>query len=86
MLPAAPGPGRSWHVGWPDSYRAELVRTARRGQEFDPATGEPVLWAAPAPLPVTWYQHVVTYVDLKWPYLAAHSRARTAEALATLTP
>lgn len=51
--------------GLADSYRAELVRAARRGLEFDPATGEPVLWAAPAPVPVTWYQHAVTYVDLK---------------------
>ena len=32
-----------------DSYRAELVRAARRGLEFDPITGEPVLWAAPEP-------------------------------------
>ena len=24
-----------------DSYRAELVRAARKGLEFDPATGEP---------------------------------------------
>jgi len=26
-----------------DSYLAELVRAARKGLEFDPATGEPVL-------------------------------------------
>jgi hypothetical protein len=30
-----------------DSYRAELVRAARKGLEFDPRTGEPVLWAEP---------------------------------------
>lgn len=30
-----------------DSYRAELVRAARKGLEFDPQTGEPVLWAEP---------------------------------------
>jgi hypothetical protein len=34
-----------------DSYRAELVRAARKGLEFDPQTGEPVLWAA---LPHDW--------------------------------
>ena len=28
-----------------DSYRAELVRAARKGLEFDPGAGEPVLWA-----------------------------------------
>jgi len=36
-----------------DSYRAELIRAARRGLEFDPATGEPQAWAAPAPATVT---------------------------------
>ena len=36
-----------------DSYRAELVRAARRRLELDPATGEPVLWAEPAPV-TTW--------------------------------
>jgi hypothetical protein len=27
------------------SYRAELIRAARRGLAFDPATGEPLAWA-----------------------------------------
>lgn len=69
-----------------DSYRAELIRAARRGLEFDPATGEPLAWAAAAPTPVTWYQHAVAYAAMKWPHLAAHSRASTADALATVTP
>jgi hypothetical protein len=69
-----------------DSYRAELIRAARRGLEFDPATGEPLAWAAPAPVTVTWYQHAVAYAAMKWPHLAAHSRASMAEALATVTP
>jgi hypothetical protein len=69
-----------------DSYRAELVRAARLGLEFDPATGEPVLWAGPGPVAVTWYQHAVACAAMKWPSLAAHSRASLAEALATVTP
>jgi integrase len=69
-----------------DSYRAELVRAARKGLEFDPATGEPVLWAAPQPAATTWYRHALAYTDMKWPELAAHSRASMAEALATVTP
>jgi integrase len=69
-----------------DSYRAELVRAARKGLAFDPVTGEPVLWAIPEPVTMTWYQHAVAYADMKWPSLAAHSRASMAEALATLTP
>ncbi len=69
-----------------ESYRAELVGAARLGLEFDPATGEPVLWAGPGPVAVTWYQHAVAYAAMKWPSLAAHSRASLAEALATVTP
>ena len=69
-----------------DSYRAELVRAARMGLEFDPATGEPVLWAAPEPDTTTWYRRALAYTDMKWPDLAAHSRASMAEALATVTP
>lgn len=69
-----------------DSYRAELIRAARRGLEFDSATGEPLAWAVAKPVTVTWYQHAVAYAAMKWPHLAAHSRASMAEALATVTP
>jgi hypothetical protein len=68
-----------------DSYRAELVRAARQGLEFSQASGEPALWGTPPAPNTTWYQHAVAYVDMKWPHLAAHSRASVAEALATLT-
>jgi integrase len=68
------------------SSHAELVRAARRGQEFSPATGEPAAWATPEPVTVTWYRHAVAYAEMKWPHLAAHSRASMADALATFTP
>jgi integrase len=69
-----------------DSYRAELVRAARKGAEFDPVTGEPAVWAAAEPAAVSWYQHAVAYAEMKWPGLAPHSRASLADALVTLTP
>lgn len=69
-----------------DSYRAELVRAARMGPEFDPLTGEPAAWNLPEPATVTWYQKATAYAGMKWPSLAAHSRASLAEALATVTP
>ena len=69
-----------------DSYRAELIRAARRGLEFDPVTGEPAAWTAPEPVTVTWYQHAVAYAQMKWPHLAPHSRASLADALAPVTP
>ncbi len=67
-----------------DSYRAELVRAARKGLEFDPQTGDPVLWGEPEPVTVTWYQRAAAYAAMKWP--CAHSRASVAETLATITP
>ena len=69
-----------------DSYRAELVRAARMGLDFDPLTGEPTAWNLPEPAIVTWYEEAAAYAVMKWPSLAAHSRAGLAEALATVTP
>ena len=69
-----------------DSYRAELVRAARMGLDFDPLTGEPAEWHIPEPAIVTWYEEATAYTVMKWPSLAAHSRASVAEALATVTP
>jgi integrase len=69
-----------------DSYRAELVRAARMGLEFDPLTGEPAEWHIPEPAIVTWYEEATAYTVMKWPSLAAHSRASVADALATVTP
>ena len=69
-----------------DSYRAELVRAARTGLELDPLTGEPAAWSLPEPSTVTWYQEATAYAVMKWPSLAAHSRAGLAESLATVTP
>src|SRR5260370_9987119 len=69
-----------------DSYRAELVRAARRGLAFDPAFGEPPAWARPPPTAVTWHQHAVADAAMKWPHLAAHSRSSTTTAPATFPP
>ena len=35
---------------------------------------------------MTRYQHAVAYAQMKWPHLAPHSRASSADALATVTP
>ena len=56
------------------------------GLEFDPLTGEPAAWNLPEPVAVTWYQQAAAYAVMKWPSLAAHSRASVAESLATVTP
>jgi integrase len=69
-----------------DSYRAELIRAARTGLEFAPATGEPSAWNQPQPATVTWHDHAAMYAAIRWPELAAHSRSSLADALATITP
>jgi hypothetical protein len=56
------------------------------GLDFDPLTGEPTAWNLPEPAIVTWYQEATAYAVMKWPSLAAHSRASVADALATVTP
>jgi hypothetical protein len=61
-----PGPGRQL---------PGLVRAARQGREFDPATGEPVAWLVPDRPVVTWLEHATAYTAVKWPHLAPHSRA-----------
>ena len=53
------------------------------GLEFDPLTGEPAAWNLPEPPTVTRYQEATAYAVMKWPSLAAHSRASLADVLAT---
>src|ERR1022692_4882794 len=42
------------HRGLTNSYRAELVRAARQGPDFNPGTGEPASWDARGPATVSW--------------------------------
>ena len=69
-----------------DSYRAELIRAARKGLDFTPGTGEPSSWAAPEPDTISWLEHAAAYAAMKWPLAAACTRAGIADALATITP
>jgi hypothetical protein len=72
--------------GLADSYRAELIRAARKGLDFSPGTGEPASWAAPEPATLSWLEHAAVYAAMKWPLAAACTRAGIADALATITP
>lgn len=49
-----------------DNFRAELVRAARKGLEFDPVTGEPAHWAAPRPVTVTWHPTTPASGRIAW--------------------
>ena len=72
--------------GLADSYRAELIRAARQGLDFSPATGEPGSWATPEAATISWPEHAAAYAAMKWPRAAACTRAGIADALATITP
>ena len=63
--------GASYRYGrfWPSWHRAAGLRATRRSAEFDPATGEPLLWAVPGPAATTWLEHAVAYTDMKCPLL-----------------
>jgi integrase len=83
--------GRAWSRsfitrGLADSYRAELIRAARKGLNFSPGTGEPASWAAPEAATISWLEHAAAYAAMKWPLAAACTRAGIADALATITP
>jgi integrase len=70
--------------GLADNYRSNLMQAARRGEEFDVATGLPPSMEEKHP-GVTWYDHACRYVDVKWPKAAGKTRSSTADALATVT-
>lgn len=72
--------------GLAESYRAELIRAARRGLDFSPVTGEPTRWTGRQTPSISWLEHASAYAVMKWPHSAAHTRASIADALATVTP
>src|SRR6266702_2297797 len=72
--------------GLADSYRAELIRAARKGLDFSPGSVEPASWDTGAPATISWLEHAAAYAAMKWPLAAACTRAGITDALATITP
>ncbi|WP_194890940.1 tyrosine-type recombinase/integrase [Catenulispora pinisilvae] len=68
-----------------ESFRAELIRAQRQGSPFDIATGLPESQLREQRNRTTWYQHSLTFIDMKWPTLSGGSRRTVAESLATIT-
>lgn len=68
-----------------ESFRAELMTAARRGEAFDESAGLPPSMQKHES-EVTWFQHATAYTQMKWPRMAATSRRSIAESLATVTP
>ncbi|MEV6864074.1 hypothetical protein AB0M44_24085 [Streptosporangium subroseum] len=67
-----------------DAFRSELLTAARKGEAFSVSTGRPMSWARDEK-GMSWYDFVCTYIDMKWPDLAGHSRRITATALRDAT-
>jgi integrase len=68
-----------------DSFRADLLSAARRGEAFDLATGLPVSATQPK-RDANWLDFACDYIDMKWPAAAATYRRSLSEALTAITP
>jgi integrase len=68
-----------------DSFRSDLVSAARKGEAFVVATGRPVSMQRES-RDMTCYDLACSYVDLKWPRVAAMTRKTIAEALTAAVP
>jgi hypothetical protein len=84
--------GASWHrktfrlAAQADAYRSELRTAARRGEEFDAATGEPTSWHRAALQAISWFDLACQFVDTKWPDVSPRYRVDIARALTAATP
>lgn len=81
--------GKWWREGFrvkalAESFRAELVAAARRGEAFDIASGRPVSMRR-RNQDMSWYEFACRFVDMQWPRVAATTRRTHAEALTTVT-
>ena len=68
-----------------ESRRAELLLAQRRGEAFDDESGLPESEARQKAADVSWYDHAVAFLDMKWPTLQPGSRRSLASSLATIT-
>src|SRR6266516_2716843 len=66
-----------------EAFLSDLRQAARRGEQFDIATGLPESMLAQSGS--TWLHFVQRYIDMKWPHAAAKSRDSLTDALATVT-
>jgi integrase len=67
-----------------DTFRSELLVTAREGRAFDPRHGLPIALVSDLQRR-TWYEHAMEFMETKWPHAAPRHRKGLAEALVTLT-
>src|SRR5690348_8877996 len=62
-----------------ESFRAELVSAARRGEAFEVQSGRPLSMVR-GNQDLNWYAFACDYMDMKWPMAAATYRRSISEA------
>ncbi|WP_033439390.1 tyrosine-type recombinase/integrase [Saccharothrix sp. NRRL B-16314] len=67
-----------------ESFRAELVTAARRGEAFDVDSGLPISMRREQQ-DMSWYEFACVFVDMKWSRAAATTRRTNAEALTAVS-
>lgn len=67
-----------------DSFRADIVAAARKGEAFDSTDGRPIS-AHRLSVGMSWFEFACGYVDSKWSRSAATTRRTVAEALTAIT-
>jgi hypothetical protein len=67
-----------------ESFKAKLMTAAREGVPFDRSTGLPTTMATKRE-GVSWYEHAVSFMGVKWDEASPRHRQSTAEGLITLT-
>jgi len=76
---------RSFHVAkLAESYRSDLMTAARAGEPFDQPTGVPASMMPTAPQ-VTWLDHAIAFIGMKWNEAAPKYRKSLAESLTHIT-
>ncbi|QGK70724.1 tyrosine-type recombinase/integrase [Allosaccharopolyspora coralli] len=68
-----------------ESFRADLLRAARKGEAFVVDRGLPVSMLRQVN-EMSWFDFACAYVDMKWPDQSGNSRKGIAETLTTITP
>jgi integrase len=68
-----------------ERFRSQLMQAADRGEAFDDATGLPDSMTRQSST-VTWYQYARSFVDARWPKVAAKGRISLVEGLMAVTP
>ncbi|MEU4718120.1 site-specific integrase [Nonomuraea dietziae] len=71
-------------VALADTFRAELMAAARRGEAFDVTTGRPVSWKREESV-LTWFAFSLSYAEAKWKHASPNHRRGIAEALTDAT-